>query len=223
MKYIYLLTSPNGKKYIGKSTLPINKKKQIYENIAERDKSTTRLVVNAIRKYGWEKFSFEVIEESKEWNNEKLNERERFYIKHLDTYYTNGKGYNMTIGVDGVDSKYASIRTKKHHESMTDEQKTKRSKNCSIGQRKRFRENPESDKTKQRKKKAHQGHYLIESPSGDKWEITNGLKEFAEEFGDQIGTTYWSLFAAYRKNYNNKKTTRKRKDSNTWKVIRLDK
>ena len=222
MKYIYLLTSPNGKKYIGKSTLPIKKKIQIYENIAERDTSTTRLIVNAIRKYGWENFSFAIIEDDI-LDNDILNEREIFYIDHMGTYYTKGNGYNMTIGGDGVDSKSASIRTTKHHKNMTDEDKLRRAENCALGQRQRFKNTPESDETKQRKKKAHQGVYLIESPSGEKWETTEGLKDFAEKYSEKIGITYWALFGAYRKSYNNKETTRKRKDNNNWKVTRLDK
>lgn len=95
-----------------------------------------------------------------------------------------------------------------------------RSKNCSKSQLKRFTESPDTEITKKRKSTAHQGTYRIESPTGQIWITTTGLKEFAKENSDLI--TLGSLFWAYRKCYNNTSTTRKRRDLNNWKVERID-
>lgn len=222
MKYIYLLTAPNGKKYVGKSTLTVEKKMKIYEDSIKYNKSTKRLILNAIKKYGWHNFTFDILEQNENWDTYTINEKEKFYIKKMNTYYTYGKGYNMTKGGDGVDSESASVRTKNQHKQMSDEKKQQRSINCSKGQKERYSNSKDTIETRQKKSKAHQGNYLIESPDGKKWEITNGLKEFAEEYGDQLGITYWSLFNAYRKTYSKEKTTKKRKNINNWKVTRLD-
>ena len=49
-----------------------------------------------------------------------------------------------------------------------------------------------------------------------------GLKEFAETYKNELKITYWGLFSAYRKCYNNVETTVKRKNQNQWKVTRID-
>jgi hypothetical protein len=129
----------------------------------------------------------------------------------------------MTKGGDGVDSKCAQSNALIHHKNMTEEKKAQRSKNCSLGQRKRFIETPESNLTRQRKSDAHKGQYQIVSPDGKTWITYKGLKDFAETHKDEINVTYWQLFSAYRKCYTNTVNVKKRKNENNWKVIRLDK
>ena len=51
-----------------------------------------QLITKAIRKYGFDNFSSEVIEECPE---ELVNEREVYWISHFDS--TN-KGYNIAVG-----------------------------------------------------------------------------------------------------------------------------
>jgi hypothetical protein len=53
----------------------------------------------AIRKYGIDNFSFNIIEECKQ---NQLNERERYWIAYYNTFYD---GYNQTLGGDTVISK----------------------------------------------------------------------------------------------------------------------
>lgn len=92
MGVIYKITSPSGRLYVGKS---INLKKRVkdYKYQCEKRKS---IVHDSIRGYGWENHKLEIIEECE---NDKLSEREIFWIKELNTHhYNNPKGMNMTIG-----------------------------------------------------------------------------------------------------------------------------
>lgn len=50
---------------------------------------------NAIKKYGWEDFEFEILEYC---DIDKLNDREKYWIAYYDTYY---HGYNETPGGEG--------------------------------------------------------------------------------------------------------------------------
>ena len=50
----------------------------------------------AMRKYGFENFSFEVLEEC---SREELNEKEKIYIEKYDAFFN---GYNQTLGGDGA-------------------------------------------------------------------------------------------------------------------------
>ena len=79
----------NGKIYIGQS---VHIKARFNAHKSEARNGNTRPLYNAIRKYGVENFSFEVIEECSE---EKLNEREIYWIKKYDSFHN---GYNLTPG-----------------------------------------------------------------------------------------------------------------------------
>ena len=61
MMYIYLITSPSGKHYVGQSKANFDKKKYWY-SVLEHTDVTDRKIVNAIRKYTWANMKFEVIE-----------------------------------------------------------------------------------------------------------------------------------------------------------------
>ncbi|MCC8068781.1 MAG: GIY-YIG nuclease family protein [Ruminococcus sp.] len=90
---IYKITNIlNQKVYIGQS---VDIEKRWAEHIRcanNSDKPNT--IYQAIRKYGVENFTFEVIEEC---SQEKLNEREIYWIDYYNSYYD---GYNMTLGGD---------------------------------------------------------------------------------------------------------------------------
>jgi hypothetical protein len=162
---------------------------------------------------------FEIIEENKTWSDAELNSRECYWISF---YNSKNQCYNMTNGGDGVDSISAAEFARTHHLLMSEEKKRNRSINCSEGQRKRFQNSPETEITKKRKSDSHKGEYRIESPDGRIWETKQGLKEFFELNKSELKISYWQLFGAYRKCYNNVTSSRKRKDNNYWKVTRLD-
>ena len=95
MAYIYKITNNiNNKVYIGK-TEQINPEERWREHLREagREGRKHRAIYAAMRKYGIENFSFEVLEET-----QLPNEREQDYIQEYDSYHN---GYNETLGGDG--------------------------------------------------------------------------------------------------------------------------
>lgn len=93
---IYKYTSPSGKSYIGQTIHPGKRKHQHYKNALDGHKGT---FYDAIRKYGWDSFKYEVLfttfEEDFNLRQQILNEREIYYIGLYDTFRN---GYNETIG-----------------------------------------------------------------------------------------------------------------------------
>lgn len=86
MGIIYKYTSPSGKSYIGKT---IYSQKERAGKNGEKYKGCTAFY-NAIQKYGWNNFSYDILEECV---NEKLGEREAYYISYFNTQVPNG--YNV--------------------------------------------------------------------------------------------------------------------------------
>jgi putative endonuclease segB len=89
--YIYKTTNNiNGKIYIGKKHS---------SSFIKDYYGSGKLINRAIDKYGIENFSVEIIEECE--TLEELNLKEKYYIKHLESNYKLGKGYNIASGGDG--------------------------------------------------------------------------------------------------------------------------
>ncbi len=99
--HIYLVTSPSGKQYVGQTVCILsNGKKFGYKSRwrshvqeATGNKGYCRILDNAIRKYGEDKFTIELIEEI---TIDLLDERERFWISEMKTLSPDG--YNLTTG-----------------------------------------------------------------------------------------------------------------------------
>lgn len=99
--YIYKITNPSGKVYIGQTVdLKVRKNKYKYLNC----KNQTRLY-RSLLKYGWENHIFEVLETIDIVNNEDLNILEIKYIEQFDCFK---KGLNCTIGGRGICGKIHS-------------------------------------------------------------------------------------------------------------------
>lgn len=89
---IYKITNNiNGKVYIGKSVDIKERWRQ------ERYKQPNKYFTNAVKKYGLENFSFEVLEEC---SKEELDEKEKKYIEKYNSTDIN-IGYNITSGGTG--------------------------------------------------------------------------------------------------------------------------
>lgn len=103
MGLIYMRTSPSGGKYIGKTVQSENKRWNchICEAYNTKSKDYNTLLNKAIRKYGAENFTVQILEDN--IPNDILGEREKYWIDYYKTYYLhNNHGYNMTLGGDGV-------------------------------------------------------------------------------------------------------------------------
>ena len=99
MGFIYIVTNlANGKKYVGITSKTIEERwdRHIYDATIRQDDFYFH---RAIRKYGIDNF---IIEKVEECSNDVLGDREKFYIQHFDTFYKNNKGYNLTLGGDGL-------------------------------------------------------------------------------------------------------------------------
>lgn len=87
---IYMFTNnKNGMSYIGQST-NIDRR---YQEHKTRKKEEQTFFHDAIQKFGFDNFSFQILEECSVAD---LNEREKYYIKKYQTRYPNG--YNLTSG-----------------------------------------------------------------------------------------------------------------------------
>lgn len=100
---IYKITNNlNDKSYIGfDSNYPnrIRNHKKGYLKITDK----TCVFYKALKKYGWDNFSCSIVYQSKD-KTHTLNVMENYFIMEYKTYIKlpDNKGYNMTIGGDGV-------------------------------------------------------------------------------------------------------------------------
>lgn len=89
-----MITSPSGKKYIGKTVQPFDNR--MYRHVWNAKNNVTRscrALYNAIRKYGVENFKFEILLEI---NDKFLAEYETKFILTYNTLSPNG--YNLVVG-----------------------------------------------------------------------------------------------------------------------------
>lgn len=92
---IYKATSKTtGKVYIGQTSQSLQRRINQHKC---HSGSKNYHFYNAIKKYGFDDFVFEVVEDNIK-TKEELNERERYWIKFYDSYRN---GYNTTLGGDG--------------------------------------------------------------------------------------------------------------------------
>lgn len=94
MAYIYKITNNiNGKIYVGKTEFCVEKRFKEHCNDSKRRKNEKRPLYFAMKKYGIENFSIEILEET-----DNPSEREIYRIKELNSFK---EGYNATTGGDG--------------------------------------------------------------------------------------------------------------------------
>lgn len=97
MTKIYKITNLiNGKQYVGKTSFTLEKRFQEHCKDALKEIEKHRPLYSAMRKYGVENFTIELIEECEE----KISDlREQYWVGFYQTY-TNG--YNATLGGEGT-------------------------------------------------------------------------------------------------------------------------
>ena len=83
--YIYIITNNvNSKCYIGQTQVNIEHRWRQHKHSARYPELWSGILYKAMRKYGRENFSFEIIEECE---IDKLCEREIYWISYYDTYH----------------------------------------------------------------------------------------------------------------------------------------
>lgn len=113
--FIYKATSSTtGKVYIGQSSQTLQERINQHNSHAYGHQYNYHFH-NAIRKYGADDFTYEIIEDGIQ-SIEKLNERERYWINHYDSY---NNGYNSTLGGDGRQTRDDELIIKLFQEGKT--------------------------------------------------------------------------------------------------------
>lgn len=93
MGYIYKITNTlNNKVYIGQTVKTVSKRFTQHKNNSNKEYFSQIVLYKAFNKYGIENF---ICEEIEEVPNEKLDEREKYWIEYYDSYFN---GYNSTLG-----------------------------------------------------------------------------------------------------------------------------
>ena len=94
MAIVYKSTNKiNNKSYIGITIRTLNER--INDHKYKTNSNSDFYFHRALRKYGFDNFSWEIIENC---SDDILEEREKFYINEFNTYAPLNNGYNMTIG-----------------------------------------------------------------------------------------------------------------------------
>jgi group I intron endonuclease len=159
MYYIYLITFPNDKVYVGQSK---NIKKRWYEHKRLGKKGNERIILyEAIHKYGVDSISFDIIDKAE--TLKKINQKEIQYIVQYHSYIHDLEcnGYNMTLGGEGTEG---HIGLKGQAASMSLTSIAKRN-NCSLEEAKKLTPmygKVRDEYTKQRASETHKGKILSE-------------------------------------------------------------
>ena len=92
---IYCATNKyTGRKYIGQTVKPLIQRISEHKHRAQYEDHHNKFY-NAIKKYGWDAFEWEILEENPNWTNAELDEKEKYYINYYDTI---NNGYNILTG-----------------------------------------------------------------------------------------------------------------------------
>ena len=111
MGYIYILTSPYGKSYIGQTIRPIHKRLEEHE---KGQSNGCRAIYNAIKYHGWENFD-------KEWNevpDDDLDFYEEMLVALLGTL--SPSGYNLKEGGGNTGKPCEETRQKQSEAKLGD-------------------------------------------------------------------------------------------------------
>ena len=143
MGYIYILTSPIGKSYIGQTTVAIEKRFIQHQYPS----SGCRAIYNAIQKYGWDSFE-------KDWYecpNEDLDFDEELLVREIGTLSPGG--YNLKGG-GGSNGKHSEESKLKMSEDRKGEKSHMYGK---TGEKHNFFGKTHTEETKQKMSEAQRG------------------------------------------------------------------
>jgi group I intron endonuclease len=176
MGYIYMLTSPSGKSYIGQTYRPIEKRLEEHRSGKSSD---CVAIYNAIQYHGWETFE-------KDWYevpDEDLNKHEELMVEVLGTLYPDG--YNLKEG--GGNAKHNAESRQKmsnSHIGIPRSEETKqRISETAIGM-------PKSDEHRQNMRKTKSDRHkknISESMNGEKNHMSKRVYQYDLE-GNLLGS-----------------------------------
>ena len=113
-KAIYKITNLiNGKIYVGQSKDPVRRWKEHKWDAFNSNCKENSAIHKAFSKYGLENFEFTII-----GLFENYNEKEKYYIKELDTLFPNG--YNLTGNIKLCKQKYYGYNVTKNENGKYD-------------------------------------------------------------------------------------------------------
>lgn len=174
---IYKATNKiNGKSYIGQTLYPLNVRISQHKHEANRKYKNSHFY-KAIRKYGIENFEWRTLGR---YSIEELNNIE---IKTIEKYDAFDKGYNLTVGGDGV----KGMRGEKHWgygesrpKAVRDRIRETFRKNGTV----KGKNNPmygrrHTEESKKRMSEAKKSYWLITYPDGKK-RMVDRLMEFCD-------------------------------------------
>lgn len=124
---IYKATAPDGRCYVGfDSRWPRRKTAHLQKAFIENEGNYNTHFHRAIRKYGRENFTWEILYQSNDLEHT-LNKMEPHFIQEYNSF---GNGFNMTKGGEG---RLGSVMTEEHKRMLIDMHK-----NASFEMRKRW-------------------------------------------------------------------------------------
>lgn len=103
--FIYCYTNNfNNKKYVGQTNCLDRRKREHKSNAQNKNSQEYNLLFHKkLREYGEDNFTFSVLEEIIDKDQDFVNEREIYWIKEMNSYVETGCGYNLTLGGDNIE------------------------------------------------------------------------------------------------------------------------
>ena len=179
--YIYIHRNKiNGKVYVGQTCQNPERRWRKGEGYVK-----TPFFYNAIKKYGWDNFSHEIIEEG--LTQEEANKKEEYWIKYYNANNADF-GYNLKSG--GQNNFYSEESKKKMSEKaikrfLNEEERIKQSERL----KKAYIENPELNKDKKKKIQCIETGEIFESrAAAARWLGLKSVSSFGNYFRGESKT-----------------------------------
>jgi group I intron endonuclease len=169
MGFIYTLTSPSRKQYIGQTTRPIEQRFDEHQ----KENSGCKAIAGAIKEYDWDNF----ITDYYECPDDELNKHETWLIRLMGTLAPGG--YNLREG-GGSRGKFSEETKQKMSESKTGTRHTEESKkkmsDANNGEKHPNYGKTRSEETKKKLSNAHMGKQLSKEHKNKLSESRTGEK-----------------------------------------------
>jgi len=114
---IYMASLEDGRAYIGQTTTNLSRRMITHRSSSKKDKTRNTYFHNALKKYGWDAFSWEILSECT--SQDELNKVEKHFI---NLYNTRDKEYGFNIregGTQGCSTKRSS-HTEEHKKKISE-------------------------------------------------------------------------------------------------------